>query len=527
MLSEPIKFLLEKYQNHFARKESKGTTETIHVDEVALKIARFYEKIRNIIDYREAHLLRKNTILRILQRSLLLYKDNKNIAEFLIKEIIRSGHLPNDTIPETKVSEVNAIISRLAFFLEETRREENSIGRRLGAWLVRISACAIEEVLDPPIKDRVLAETMFRALKDRLLIKGKEIPENDKLTQLFLGIERALLKVDYDQLEYHLLRLMHPSWDNPTEQELKTFGANLVQIKKSINYHIGHPLRMRFFNLAKRYATVFLLLGDLTFQASFFQEDPKKFLEHKESLDLSIYNAYRKRYEHQRKSLKRLAVLSVVSLFITKVLVAFAIEIPIDIYLAGGYSLANTAVNIAFPPLLLCIILFLIPRPSRENINLVKKEVNAVVFEENRKDYLLAIPKEKKSILQSFIILFYIAVSIAVLYGVARLLLFLEFSPASIGVFIIFTSIVAATGIRVHNRSQELSLEEKKASFFGLLINTVFMPFVTLGQLIITALSKFQFLVVLINLIDVPFQMFIIFIENFNQFIRSKREELQ
>jgi len=521
MLSPSIKLLLQGYLDYIHKTKPQETADVIHVDEVAAKIAKFYERIRNIIDYRENHLLRENTILRILKRSLILYNDNGKIAEFLVKEIIRSGHLQNDAIPEAKIGEVGRLISQLVYLLGKAGGD-----RKLSDWLIRISAAAIEEILDPPVKDRLLAEAMFAAVKNRLTISGQEIDENAKWAQLYVAIQRALLKVDNDQLAYRLLKLIYPAWDNLADAELGEIGGKLVQIKKTVDSYMRHPLRSHFFAFAKRLSTVFLLLGDIVFKQKMIPESLASFFENREDVDIAVADAYKKRLAQQKRSLRRLAFLSVLSLFITKVLIAFALEIPIDIYL-DQYVLENAVFNTVFPPLLLFVIIMFIRPPGRGNLTLIKKEFEAVIYEESSKDYALNIPKPKKSLIKDLVIVFYIAVSLAVLYGTARLLLDFNFSPASIGVFIIFTSIVAATGIRVNNRSKEMNMREKRSSFWGLIFDTVFMPFVSLGQFIISALSKLQFLVTLINLIDVPFQMFVIFIEHFNQFIRSKREEVQ
>jgi len=89
----------------------------IEVDSFVSKIANIYEKIRNAIDYKEDHLIRKSAILRILQRHLLIKLTPDSVAMALIKELIRAGYLENSLIPYQKVDEVQAILERyLAVF---------------------------------------------------------------------------------------------------------------------------------------------------------------------------------------------------------------------------------------------------------------------------------------------------------------------------------------------------------------------------------------------------------------------------
>src|SRR3989344_7554516 len=124
MLTQPIQSFLDSYER-YADKKSAETTETyIHVDEIAAKVARFYEKTRNLIDYQEEHLLRKDAIKRALQQGMLFRTSDAKIAEPLVKKIIRAGHLPNDAIPERKIGEVQQIINNLLSlvgYLKETR----------------------------------------------------------------------------------------------------------------------------------------------------------------------------------------------------------------------------------------------------------------------------------------------------------------------------------------------------------------------------------------------------------------------
>ena len=182
--------------------------------------------------------------------------------------------------------------------------------------------------------------------------------------------------------------------------------------------------------------------------------------------------------------------------------------------------------NIIVPPALMLFIIFLIKLPSKNNWRIVIQELRAVVFEEKQKKYQLLVPKEKKLVARLITILLYIAVSAAVLYWLTKLLSTLGFSPANIVVFILFISLVAATGIKVKNRSKEISLEQEEAMFFVFIFDLLIIPFVTIGKTALAGLAKFKFLIIIVNLIDLPFQVLIGFIENLRDFIKDRKEEL-
>jgi len=54
-LSEATKKLIAQYQLAHQQDLPKQGIATIHVDEVAKKVAAFYEQIRTIVDWKEEH----------------------------------------------------------------------------------------------------------------------------------------------------------------------------------------------------------------------------------------------------------------------------------------------------------------------------------------------------------------------------------------------------------------------------------------------------------------------------------------
>ena len=248
MTSQSVQELVASYSRYLEQKEREAlsSAEKIHVDEIASKIAAFYEKARNVIDYQEEHLLRKNTIGRILRRRVFLKDFGKNFAEPLIKELIRSGHLRNDAVPETKIKDVQNTINNLMHLLERSRHETASAREAMARWLTNVTVSAIEEELFPPAKDRMLGETMFRVIKNNLVVKGAEINEQERNIQLFLAVQRSLFKPDRDQLQYRLLTFVYPNWGRFNDAELPKIARELTNIKGIIERHLKTRLRHIF-----------------------------------------------------------------------------------------------------------------------------------------------------------------------------------------------------------------------------------------------------------------------------------------
>jgi hypothetical protein len=515
--SEDIQKLTKGYAAYLAEKEKEASSnvEKIHVDEIASKIASFYEKVRNIIDYREEHLLRKNTIGRILRRRIFLKDFDKNFAEPLIKDLIRAGHLPNDSVPAKEIAAVQTIIDNLIFFLEYPHAGQLTKDE-LAEWLIDMTAVAIEEELFKPYKEKLLADFMFQTLRKNLIVKNADLLESERDIQLFLAVQRTLFKPDAVQLQYRLLKFAYPNWGKFNPAELEAVAPEIPNIKSGLENYLKHKAALHFLRLTSREKLIFLLIGDLVFSGRPLNGD----------LDQEIEAVYSARYAKEALQLNRLALLSVISFFLSKILVAVAIEIPLDKYLfAHSFSWLNTGLSIAFPPFLMLAIVAFIKMPSKKNLELASQEVKRVLAGE-KKEYAVIIPKKTGWFSEILVRLAYLAVFVFTLYFIVKILLWLKFSVASIVIFCLFTSMVIATGVKVYNRARELNLEKEKATILKFLLDLVTIPFMTIGKWVISGLSKLNVLVLIFNLvIELPFQLFVEFIENFRSFLKSKKEE--
>ncbi len=525
MISKTLDDVSKKYFTASRERNVPENMPRIHVDEIAARVANFYERVRSIVDYKDEHLLRKSFVNRVFRRRLLLGAGSP-VGEAIIKETIRAGHLPNDIVPETKIGEINQIIKNYRLLSENLPRVQNGERDRLIAWLTEIAANAIEESLFPPTKDLALATLMFQTLRKHILVRGTDFTSDVLDTQVFVAVQRALLHADRDLLHYRIFTHLAPGWQAMPDTEIIELARRLPDIKRTIDRLERHRYASQFFRLASRYNTVFYLIGDI-FDVPHSSEGFKGLVENESELESEIHRAYGTRFKRARARLNRLALFSVISFLISKIAVAIAIEIPLETYLTGDFFLKNTLVNIIVPPLLMFLIVMFIRLPGRKNFSLVMNEVRNVVSEEHEPKYLLEIPKRRNAFTEIIVQFMYLATSVAVFYYLIRQLLMFEFNAANIAIFIFFVSMVAATGVKIHNRAKDMSLEKKRASFLLFLLDLISMPFVTIGRWILAGLSKFNPIVLAINLIiEAPFQIFISFLENFRGFIKAKKEEI-
>src|SRR3989344_1962872 len=525
-LSPATKRLLQRYREWYRSLEPHEDITTLHVDEAISAVATFYEKLRGIVDWKEEHLLRKGAIERILRRRVLMSEELDTLAEHIVLELIRGGHFPNDAIPDTKIQDVQRSIDKYLFLFQNVFAEQEKQLVEIQDWLIGIAACEVEAVLSPPSKERALIDYMTELMQSRIEIKG-EIPERSKKTQIFLACQQSLFKLDAPLLSYHLLQRWYPDWIQltPHSQQLTDIARDIFDIYTEIGGELSHPMARRFYALCEKYDTAYLLLGDI------LERDPVgagTLLENPAELGAAIREAYGARLWHSRNKVKRAAIYSTLSIFVTKVALALGVEIPVDKYLTGGLNFMALGINLAVPPLLMALLVLSIRPPSRENLQRSILEIMKNVYESEQKDtYTIRRPREKGAALSFFLALFYI-LSFILSYGIIFWLLTkLNFSLLSQIIFVMFISLISFAGVKIRQRSKELVIQEEKGpALFGI-FELFALPIIQTGKWLSGKLAHYNVIIIAINaLIEMPLQLFLEFLEQWRFFLKEKKEEI-
>ncbi len=540
-ISQPTQQLIEKYQAWHQSLQPKEGVSFIHVDEVASRVAAFYEKIKGVVDWEEEHLLRKRAIERILKRRIILNQKNKEIAESLVYELIRGGHFPNDAIPETKITKVQKILNKHFFILEnsaplspaspeatETREKEKVCLRN---WLLEIASYELEKTLSSCSKEEYLIEYMTQFMQERIRVKEgiiaiKGLSEEEEKSQIYIAVQRALFKLDSSTIGYNLLEKRYSGWLEltPPSPLLSAIAQNIFSIKESIEASLNHPLADKFYNICEKYDTSYLILGDI------IAEDPNRAEENlakPEILEELIEKAYGKRLIKLKKRTKRAAIYSTLSIFITKIALALAIEIPVDKYLTHEFSYSVLWINVLFPPLLMFFLVATIKPPKKENLKVIMMEVMKLIFQRKQKDvYEIKIPKKRGKIMQGIIVGFYFLTFLVSFGIIIWALQKLNFGILSMIIFLFFISVISFFGMRIRERNKELTIEEKKETFFKSLLDFFFLPVVQAGKWLSARWTKLNISLIIAILIDAPFLTFVGFLEQWRYFLKEKKEEI-
>ena len=539
-LTQQTKKLISQYQIWHQSLQKKEGISTIHVDEVASKVAAFYEKIRIIVDWKEEHLMRRAMIIRKLKRRFLEI-DFKNpslenkIAEPLILELIRGGHFPNDSVPESKIDSIQKIINKYLVILRDSpaaasKREELQFYN----WTIEIAACEIEENLASFRKEKALIEYMFELMKERIvlsegIVKKGGLKERDEDILIYIAIQQALFKLDNSIISYNLIKYQNPQWTSPSPELFSDYAKNIFKIWGGIEDYLSHPLGKKFYTICEKYDTSYLLLGDILTEGDPAEISAK--VSQPEVLEELIKNAYNKRLSTLKGRLFRAAAYSTLSVLLTNAFSVAVVEIPLAKWIYGSFSkspLLTIGVDILGPTALMFLMVSTIGLPSKRNLDIVVMETMKIVYPKERLDtYEIKVPRKKGVITKTiigFIYLLAATISFGFIYFIFRLA---KFPITSVIVNILFVALIISAGLAVKKRGEELTIEEKKGGIAGFIFDIFSLPVAGTGRWLSNKWKRYNAIAAFFNaLIDMPFTIFVEFLEQWRFFLKEKKEEI-
>ncbi len=529
MLNQATTTYLQKLKNSdwFCRQDPEAPK--IHVDYVASRIATLYEKLRQVIDFQEDHLLRRNAINRGLKRRLFLTASAKEISQPLIEELIRGGYFPNNKIPEAKIAEAETIVGKTLLMLNYLNGSAAARNKReLSGWIKDIASCELEELLSPPLKEKALLSYMVEIMAESIEIEDSRLNEEEKNLQIFIACQKCLLKSDWPLIYFRLFKYYEPDWAKKTKEEIKELADRLenlkVKIDRLMSADIGRPL-LRF---VSRNITQFLLISDVALVN--INDAEELFSKKPEELEMKIVEAYKNRHRACQMRVKRSGIRSVISILLSKMAITFLAEIPVDLYITKKFSLPVLGINLATPPFLMFLIAASIKAPDFEKTSplVLEKTIKTIRPSQNHEPKKIRPPKPRTVFLDIFLGLFFLLVSAAVFYLISRLLLSFDFSNLSVLIFFAFVSLIAFSGVKTRQWARELNVEAEKETVFRFLFDIVSLPFIQAGKWLSGELKKYNILILLLNLFfEAPLQTLFEFIDSWNNYLKEKKEGLE
>ncbi len=519
-------------------QEQKAKPATIYVDEIASKLAVFYEKIRKITDWKEEHLLRRAAIERILKRKLISEISGVNllpnaqpekIAEPLIKELIRGGHFPNDSIPREKIGHVEQSLGKYIYLMENNPLTTSTQVKKkinLYNWIIEIVACEIEEILDPAWKENFLLNFMARAMNKRIQLSPEiELSQQEKEQQIYIAVQRSLFNLDDGIITYHLLKVNHPDWIKNNQETYQAFSNRIINIWAKIKNDLNHPFGNKFRKICETYDTVYLILGDILKKQKDLNQTLEKFSRPKLLAKL-IKTAYQERLSTLKGRLVRAAVYSTLSILVASAVSLFIAEIPLAKLFYGKFMPLAIIVDLLLPAAVMFLLVIIIRLPPEENEEKVIEEIKKVVYQQDEPD-IYEIREQKRGFFAKLFISLLYAFTTFISIGLVFFLFYIARVPVtSLFVDTLNVSMVVFAGLLIRQRAKELTIKEK-TTFWQFLLDVLSVPVAKLGQWLSNKWKEYNIVSVFLTvLIDMPFSSLIKFIEDWNSFIKEKKAEL-
>lgn len=554
-LSKSAKRLFEAVYSQQSQSEPSAEEEPkISVSELISKMAFYYEKIRNTVDYQEEYLLRKGAIERILKRQLVIEgviraSKGEQIAKHLLYELIRAGYLPNNKIPERKISEVanliekhiklrNHLIPKYGAYLEKLtninkrkvkKEVKRSIQERneLSEWLLGIMASEIEENLGRGAAKEAVINNMYRHLTENIKLEDTTY-QKDLPIQIYLGIHRNFLKFDEEMLSFILFKYYNGSWKDPEEKDIKEVVDNIYSLRKAIRKQLDHPLRKQLDKVISRYTVFYSILLDVVAQdpAGMYSQatsNPKAFYK-------AISDTYNKKYKQAKAKLWRAAVRSIIYIFITKSLLAVLLEVPASRWLGEEIDPYTLAINISLPAVLLFLAVFFTRVSTEENAKKVVEGVEEIVFQEKEREAPLYLrsPSQFGAKINIFFGFFY-AVTFLVSFGLIIWVLdWLQFNWVSMIIFLFFLTFATFFAIRIRRIVQQYMVVERRENIFTFLLDFLYIPIAAVGKWLSEKFSRINvFIIIMDFIIEAPFKVFVETAEQWTRYVRERKEDLR
>lgn len=520
------------------REQNKVVQETdepkIRVSEVISKMAFYYEKIRNTVDDKEESLHHKNAIERIIKRLVNIEqnKDGQAIALVLLQEMIRAGYLPNNKLPETKIVDVGAIIDRYIKLRKVVLqaiegRVEFKEKMDISGWVVALAACEIEEHLRRKKIDQIVVTNLYEVLSQNIQLPDNSAYHKDREIQIYLSIYRGYFKADFDMVSFILFKYYTPNWQEATDEAIYEVGANILPLLEAIKFQAAHPIAPQINKIVNRFNVYYRILIEVVSQDPVkiydsFHKDPKAFTR-----DIKAVCA--KHYKTAKTKLWRAGVRSVIYLFLTKSLLVLLLEIPLAKFLGEQIESYSLAINVAFPPLLLFLIILFTALPSDKNTAKIIEGIEEITFvEKARKELFILRPPAKRSRAKDIFFNTFYAITFLLTFGaVVWWLMQIQFNFVSITIFLFFLALISFFSIRVRRGIKELMVIEPRENLFIFVTDFFYVPIIAVGKWLSENFSRLNiFVLVLDFIIEAPFKLIVQIAEEWTKYVRERKEDI-
>ncbi|MBI5465795.1 MAG: hypothetical protein HY974_00730 [Candidatus Kerfeldbacteria bacterium] len=499
-----------------------------HVSELTSLPSFVYEKLRNIVDYKDEHLLRKNAIRRFLKRKFVLpqlSRQPETAARSLVRELILSRYLPNDSLPETIIPELGQVLTKYYALWEELEKRGCAVPR-WREYTVGLAAVECDARLVALGERHAYLLFAYRLIKQTINLADGLESEETKSVQLMLAIQRTMERADRDIINMYLLRHYYPAWFTlPPAEAALDLGPQYDTILKTFTQVGNHKLGRHLQPLVKRLLVPLIIFRDMLR----YDQTAWELIKNPVALERAAHETYEHFWQATRRRILRKGFHAMAYIFVTKMLLAVLLELPYEKFVIGAISYLPLTINLAFPALLMAVITLLIKSPGQANEARAVLGIKEMIYG-GQADFFQ--PRKFRTSRHGFwkrfiYALLYIVTMGASLGAVVLVLWQLGFNPLSGTMFILFMSLVSFFGLALRQQARQLKVLSSRETMLGFLVDFFTLPVLSFGKWLATTFDRVNVFVFLLDfMFEVPFKSLLKAIEEWFAFLKEKKEEM-
>ena len=522
MLSPNLQNLLSDLkdpQKQDLSQESAGPV--ISINSLTNKAGTWYERVRYLFDYKEERFIRRSAIGRILKRKL-FFGESENFGLNLLQELIRAGYLPNNSVPENMATEVERVAMKymqLADMVEKTHGGNQEVRKNI----ISFAASGIHRILFPSALNETTVDTFYASVRNRVVFSPRLSDKNEEI-QVYIACRRSLLKETDEELAYALWLKLVPRWTMAdhhiylgaiAEETPKTLDCVWRYTKDSIGWRVALKL--------KNYGISFFLIKELVQK---FGAESGQVLQDSTYVDQEIEQSLQVKYLEEHRRTRKSSYRAIIYIFFTKMLLAFVLELPYDLWVLGAVNYTALGMNAVFHPFLLFGITTSILPLGKKNTEEILAVTHRVLYDQELGEIHLKTNKGSSFFDSLFFILYGIlfTISFGIIITVLRIL---DFNIVSMIMFLFFLTLVSYFGIRIRRNAKDWKVHSDEESATSILWNALTFPIVRAGRWLSETFSSINvFIFIMDFLVEAPFKLILQTLDAFLSFLKEKREEM-
>lgn len=494
-------------------QQQQAKMDKVHVVGAGATLTSAYEQLRNAAENTEEHLLLQNAIKRFYHQ-LLLARSHKDLAtsgDELAVELTLAGYLPNDSISAETVATINKHAVALGE-LYTSLKQRSGIGHdKALRWTLDVLSVTVERELSDHSDNDVFLQFCYEHFRATIEPQKvfTEVPSSYDIA-LFMAVHRALLRSDLAVIRADLLR----RYQVPTSD-----SARFAELSAHIDTVHASTVFDKLYRLVDRRAAPERIVRRMLQEGV----DVPKLLENKSQFLKAYEVQVEREYDQVSSRIKRAIVRSIIFLFITKVIIGVAIEVPYDYAVHGEIIWLPLIVNLLFPAVYMALLSLTLGTPGRANTQALIKRIGSVLYGGDAQRELHASPARTSKVFSVGYSVFGLGLIGLISWG----LFAIGYSALHLVIFFVFLSTASFLGFRLSHLIRELEVIRSQQSGLTFIRDLLYLPFVVIGRWLSEKYAQVNIVTLVLDMaIELPLKTVLRLVRQWGAFIAAKKDEL-